>query len=303
MTFNFYLNCVVLSILIPIFNYNASLLVHSLHAQASLLGYEFEIICLDDTSTIKFDDNLKLNTLVNCQYIFLDNNIGRSAIRNKLARLAKYDYLLFIDSDMLVKNANYIANYLNSVEGYDIVYGGISYEDTVQNDSLILRWKYGIKRESLNIENRNVNPYLSAKFCNLLIRKKIFDSIRFDEKIIEYGHEDTLFSIKMQELKLKVLHIENELTHLGLEDSQTYLKKVKIASVNLRRIYEMHHNRLLISEIPLLKTYYLLKRFYLVKPYQLLYKLFSEGVERNLLSKDPNILLLDFYKLNSICSY
>lgn len=293
----------MLSILIPVFNYNVLSLVQSLHAQACKLDHEFEIICLDDASTEKYDDNIQINTLSNCKYIFLEHNIGRSTIRNKLADLAKYDLLLFIDSDMIVVNTNYITNYLQTISNNDLVYGGISYVNNLTDNRFILRWKYGTNRESLSVEKRNAKPYLSAKFCNLLIRKNIFDSIRFDENIKEYGHEDTFFSIRMQEHNLKVLHIENELIHAGLEDSKTYLNKVNIASINLKKIAELHSSNKTLREIPLLKTYYTLKRFNLIQVYRSIYAIFSNGIERNLLSNNPNIRLLDFYKLNSICSY
>lgn len=290
----------MLSILIPVYNYNVLSLVQSLHTQVCNSEHEFEIICLDDASSIKYNDNLKINSLSNCKYIFLENNIGRSAIRNKLAELSKYELLLFIDSDMEVTNTNYITKYLQEIDNNDIVYGGITYAKTLSDERFVLRWKYGTYRESLSVEKRIIKPYLSAKFCNLLIRKKVFESVRFDESIKEYGHEDTLYSIHMQELNLKVKHIENEIIHLGLEDSKTYMNKVKVASINLRNIYELHANNQLLLDIPLLKTYILLKRYRLFKLYQLLYKIVGNGIERNLLSKDPNIMLLDFYKLNSI---
>lgn len=293
----------MLSILIPVYNYNVLSLVQSLHEQVCKLNHEFEIICIDDASSLKYDDNQKINTLSNCKYILLEDNIGRSAIRNKLADLAKYDTLLFIDSDMIVINSNYIANYLLALDNNDLVYGGITYENNLNDNRFVLRWKYGNNRESLSVEKRNAKPYLSAKFCNLLIRKKVFENIRFDENIREYGHEDTLFSIQMQVQKLMVIHIENELKHVGLEDSETYLNKVKIASINLKKIAELHSNDKLLREIPLLKTYYTLEKFNLIQFYRIVYAIFKNGIERNLLSDEPNIRLLDFYKLNSICSY
>jgi hypothetical protein len=267
------------------------------------INYNFEVICLDDSSTETHFNNSKISSLEHCSYIVLDKNIGRSAIRNKLANMAQYEYLLFIDSDMLVIEQNYIENYLKVVDHFDLVYGGISYKSSCIDDKIMLRWKYGIERESLNIEQRNLKPYLSAKFCNLLIRKDVFSIIQFDEKIKAYGHEDTLFSLHMQAHKLKFLHIDNQLLHDGLEDSKLYLDKVDIASKNLRKIAELHNDNILLKDITLLKMYYILKKFKSILLYRVVYSVFKKGIERNLLSSNPNIRLLDFYKLNSICNY
>lgn len=265
------------------------------------IDHDFEILCLDDASTQK-NNNSKIDTLEHSKYVLLENNIGRSAIRNKLADMAKYELLLFIDSDMLVIDDSFIHNYLSAYQSYDVVYGGIKYQSTCLDQKRLLRWKYGIERESISVDKRNSKPYLSAKFCNLLIRKKVFSDIQFEEQIKLYGHEDTLFSLEMQSHKLKLLHIDNPLLHDGLEDSRIYLEKVEIASINLKKIAELHPNNSLLLNLPLLSTYLILKKYNLKSIYKFIYQIFAKGIERNLLSSKPNIRLLDFYKLNSICN-
>lgn len=291
----------MLSILIPVYNQDVYSLVKSLHDQLMSIDHDFEILCLDDASTQK-NNNSKIDTLEHSKYVLLENNIGRSAIRNKLADMAKYELLLFIDSDMLVIDDSFIHNYLSAYQSYDVVYGGIKYQSTCLDQKRLLRWKYGIERESISVDKRNSKPYLSAKFCNLLIRKKVFSDIQFDEQIKLYGHEDTLFSLEMQSHKLKLLHIDNPLLHDGLEDSRIYLEKVEIASINLKKIAELHPNNSLLLNLPLLSTYLILKKYNLKSIYKFIYQIFAKGIERNLLSSKPNIRLLDFYKLNSICN-
>ncbi len=291
----------MLSILIPVYNQDVYSLVKSLHDQLMSIDHDFEILCLDDASTQK-NNNSKIDTLEHSKYVLLENNIGRSAIRNKLADMAKYELLLVIDSDMLVIDDSFIHNYLSAYQSYDVVYGGIKYQSTCLDQKRLLRWKYGIERESISVDKRNSKPYLSAKFCNLLIRKKVFSDIQFDEQIKLYGHEDTLFSLEMQSHKLKLLHIDNPLLHDGLEDSRIYLEKVEIASINLKKIAELHPNNSLLLNLPLLSTYLILKKYNLKSIYKFIYQIFAKGIERNLLSSKPNIRLLDFYKLNSICN-
>lgn len=299
--FKFSLFCIVLSILIPVYNQDVYSLVKSVHDQLMSLNHNFEILCLDDSSTQTYLNNSKIDILDHCKYVLLESNVGRSAIRNMLAKMANYEYLLFIDSDMLVIDDAFIQKYLLVCQNYDVVYGGIKYHNNCLDHNRLLRWKYGTERESLSVEKRNLKPYVSAKFCNLLIRKKVFSDIQFDEQIKLYGHEDTLFSLEMQSHKLKILHIENPLLHDGLEDSSIYLKKVEIASINLKMIDELHPNYALEKSIPLLSTYKLMKKYNFIFIYKIIYQLFKNGIERNLLSVKPNIRLLDFYKLYSIC--
>lgn len=292
----------MLSVLIPVYNHDVYRLVQSLHNLLSSANIQFEIICMDDASTELFSNNSKVKELSYSSYILVEQNIGRSAIRNSLVKHAQYNNLLFIDSDMLVINDTYIKKYLELINEYDIVYGGIDYEHVCHDHTKMLRWKFGKEREVLSVKVRNQKPYLSAKFCNLLVKKSVFDKITFEEQIKTYGHEDTLISVQMSKQNLKILHIDNTLLHDGLEDSKIYLEKVDIASKNLKKIASDYSELLLNEEIPLLKTYQVLQKFKLIKIYVFLYRILKNGIERNLLSKSPTIRLLDLYKLNSICS-
>lgn len=114
-----------LSILIPTYNNVCLELVKSLQAQASLLysssdslssssHFEYEILVADDGSTDErtIEGNRIINTLLHCRYIERKENVGRAAIRNFLAREAKYTWLLFIDSNMNIISHQYLANYL-----------------------------------------------------------------------------------------------------------------------------------------------------------------------------------------------
>ena len=100
----------MLSILIPTYNYNAFSLVNEIQKQAKEAGIEFEIICMDDGSKLFLPENLEINSLENCSFEILKNNVGRSAIRNLLAKKASFDNLLFLDSDTIPVENNFIIN-------------------------------------------------------------------------------------------------------------------------------------------------------------------------------------------------
>ena len=125
-----------LSILIPTYNNVCLELVKSLQAQASLLysssdslslssHFEYEILVADDGSTDErtVEGNRIINTLPRCRYIERKENVGRAAIRNFLAREAKYTWLLLVDSDLHIDHPNFLLNYLKA-EG-DIIVGGL----------------------------------------------------------------------------------------------------------------------------------------------------------------------------------
>ena len=125
-----------LSILIPTYNNVCLELVKSLQAQASLLysssdslslssHFEYEILVADDGSTDErtIEGNRIINTLPHCRYIERKENVGRAAIRNFLAREAKYTWLLLVDSDLHIDHPNFLLNYLKA-EG-DIIVGGL----------------------------------------------------------------------------------------------------------------------------------------------------------------------------------
>ena len=86
----------MLSILIPTFNYDITALVVEVHKQSKSCNIVFEILVFDDASRdLEIKNNASINTLENTSYTILKSNIGRSAIRNKLAKSAQYSWLLF----------------------------------------------------------------------------------------------------------------------------------------------------------------------------------------------------------------
>ena len=80
----------MLSILIPTYNYDITQLVKDLYAQAEGLGVQYEIIVMEDGSDQFLVANQQIGLLNHCRYIALPDNIGRSAIRNRLADEAQF---------------------------------------------------------------------------------------------------------------------------------------------------------------------------------------------------------------------
>lgn len=206
----------MLSILIPTYNYNITHLVNELHRQAMNTYVDFEILVMEDGSTQFVDENKAVADLKYCKYTILTKNIGRSAIRNRLADDARFNHLLFLDCDSEVIMPHFIEKYIAFCKENSVVVGGTAYDTGNKNPKYSLRLKYGRLREAKSaLEREKDGLYSHFSAFNFLISKSTFNQIRFDEDIQGYGHEDTLFGHKIAELKCIMHHIDNPLLHRG----------------------------------------------------------------------------------------
>jgi len=292
----------VISILIPTYNYNTFPLVKEIHKQLIHSKKVFEIICLDDASDQKYkQENLKINALEFSTFSILDKNIGRSKIRNKLVALAKYNYLLFLDADVIPKNSNFIETYLDSISYKNkVIYGGISYRDKKPENAKLLRWTYGKSREEVSISKRKSNPYKHFLSANFLIHKSLFSSHGFNETLTTYGHEDSLFAIDLKKSAIEISPIENTVFHLGIESNSIFLEKIKASVKNAFYLYT--HQFIDKKDIHLVDKYILLKTLRIDGFMAFIFRKIHKKWENNLFSKNPSLLVLDFYKLGYLCT-
>mgnify|MGYP001565191781 FL=1 len=147
----------MLSILIPTYNYDVEALVTELHAQSAACDINFEILCYDDGSTNLelIAKNNSINQLKHATYKVLDSNIGRSAIRNLLAKDANYDLLLFLDADVIPVKNDFISKYTTAfTPSTQLIFGGVNYQDKKPNKEQMLRWAFGRKREVVPLKKK-----------------------------------------------------------------------------------------------------------------------------------------------------
>lgn len=292
----------MLSILIPTYNFNVYNLVLLLQKQCMDNNIEFEIIVLDDGSNSQLNsENEKINDLQYCSFKVLPANIGRSAIRNLLADKAKYDWLLFLDSDTLPIDNTLIHKYLPYIDNEEkVVYGGIKYQPAKPGKEEILRWVYGNDREALPLEKRMPLPHLRLLTLNFLIKKTVFDKVRFNEEIPNLRHEDTLFSYDLKTAGIKVIHIANEVYHLGLESSKTFMRKSEESLVGLK--YLLDHKLIDDDYVEIARTYTKLKKTGLKPVYAAIHNLTKNSFRKNLLGTKPSMFVFDLYRLGYLCS-
>lgn len=288
----------MLSILIPVYNYNIVALAKSLHKQASEQLVDFELLVMEDASTQFLKENKEIEKLENCKYIVLAKNIGRSAIRNKLADEAKYEHLLFMDGDAEVCSPHFIEKYLSFCNEECIVIGGTSYDPKESNKNYSLRLKYGRKREARSAQERNKSNFATFNF---LISKTIFNKVRFDESIRGYGHEDMLLGHQLNQLGYNFIQIENPLIHKGLDDNQTFICKTEEGAKNLFLLYKTGKYPFLATDSKLLSTYTKIEKIKLTPLFSITYDILNSTIKRCLSCKNPSLRLYDFYKLIFIC--
>ncbi|MDX1942324.1 MAG: glycosyltransferase family 2 protein [Saprospiraceae bacterium] len=288
----------MLSVLIPVYNFDIRALVHDLQQKLTEAGIPFEIICFDDGSKENFKQinrNIALSSYYPITYFELEQNLGRARIRNALAAKAQYPYLLFMDCDSKVINSNYIEYYIEYLRHDTLLYGGRSYAPTPpQQPELYFHWIYGTHREVKSASERAKQPYHSFMTNNFLIPKSIFDSIKFDERLTKYGHEDTLFGLELQKHNIKILHLDNPLEHIGLEEVNIFLEKTQQGIQNLAELVKEHPD----LDTTLIKTWKYLQKWYLTGFVYFILQLILPFIQWNLKSGNPSLKLFDLYKLS-----
>jgi glycosyltransferase involved in cell wall biosynthesis len=294
----------MLSICIPVYNFNITTLVNELYIQSVNLYVPIEIIIIDDASDEIFkQQNSILKSNKNLTYIELEKNLGRSKIRNHFLSYARYEYLLFMDCDSMITNRDYLQNYINACTGDAIICGGRKYETNRPDDDHYLRWLYGIKRESAPASVRSQKPNQSFMTNNFLISKSLLSSISFDETLYGYGHEDTVYGYQLKIHYIPIKHIENPLIHIGLEDKDEYIAKTVEGLSNLFRLYlRFKKNPAFVNDVKLLRFYRFLRRLQIIRILSWLFFIFKKSMLMNIRSSRPSLIIFDLYKLGYFCN-
>jgi hypothetical protein len=291
----------MLSILIPTYNYNALPLATILEQQALKAGIVFELICMDDGSFSEHNKaNQQINTLTNAKFIEHIKNVGSKANRRRLAKIAQYKWLLFIDADSKPKSSHFLSIYINEMrQPFDAVFGGFAYETALQDAKKTLRYTFGKRREEVDAQVRNKKPYKVIISANFLIKKSTFLNIINREAKNIYGL-DYLFSSQLKTHHIKIKHINNEVYHLGLDSNAQFLKKARHAVEALHYIYES--GSIKEHDISLLRTYKVFKFSGLWRIFAWLFNKFEMKIRANLTGPHPNLVLFDLYRLGYLCT-
>jgi glycosyltransferase involved in cell wall biosynthesis len=266
-----------------------------------------EIIIGDDGSTAENRVKYKSLESEGVRVIVSEKNIGRAAIRNRLALEAKGDYLLFIDSDAMIPATAeaYLQKWIGAMKSERVISGGILYHESPPGDpDKILRWRYGIRKEQRKASERNKRAYASITTYNFLIDRDIFSKLRYNEELRQYGHEDTLLSYQLKKAGIGILHIDNGLIHEGLETNHEFLEKTKLGLENLSRLYDrVTDKKTFSSSVGMLRIYNLIRFFRIRLILVAVFIRFRERMELRIDSSDPPLWLFSFYKVCMFCAF
>lgn len=288
----------LLSICIPVYNFDVRDLVSDLKKEIGVNGIDAEIILIDDASDESYK---KINQILQNEvenFIFLEKNIGRSRIRNLFQKYAAGEYLLFLDCDGKITEKSFLKKYtefLQKDQDAKVIYGGRSVLGYAPGTEYYLRWKFAVERENLPVELRLNKPYLSFQTNNFIIKRDVFEKIHFNPDFQKYGYEDLLFAMDLKSEKIKIDHIDNPILNNDLETNPIYLEKVAESVESLTKMLKDESLKSKLSEVKLVRLYNRL-------PFKPFIELFLGdktlyALKAKLLRGNVNLRYLDLYKL------
>ncbi|MDR2887438.1 MAG: glycosyltransferase, partial [Bacteroidales bacterium] len=139
-----------ISILIPVCNYDIVALVYSMKSATGRVPELHEILVGNDASLPRFADRYRSLEGDGVRIISSEKNIGRAAMRNRLAMEATGDSLLFLDADLMLEGTAeaFLKKYITKAGTASVICGGIKYTETPPGDpDRMLRWTYGRWRD------------------------------------------------------------------------------------------------------------------------------------------------------------
>jgi len=289
----------MLNICIPIYNFDVRPLVAALDKEVASLKKDIELILIDDASDKKYIEINKEECNKHL-YIQLEKNIGRASIRNLFLKYATHEYLLFLDCDSLIIDNNFIAKYLQCIStgNKSVICGGRVYSKTKPLKNKMLRWKYGIHKESQIASIRKLTPNHSFMTNNFVVNKAVLKKIQFDERLKKYGHEDTLFGFELLKEGIFVEHIENPVDNGDIENNIDFLTKTENGIHSLVSILEyVDYNPELIKMIKLARVMDHVNKWHLLWLVSLLFTIFKPILKYTLINGPINLIAFDLYKL------
>ena len=251
----------MITVCIPVYNSDVNALVEALYEQSKNIKEKIELIVIDDGSIPAFK---KLNAVFSTKITYIENqqNKGRASIRNQFLEFASQSFLLFIDGDSEVISPTFLSDYIQYINANEtfVLCGASVYRKNKPDRNHLLRWKYSVIRESKSIEERLKNPNLGFKTNNFLIRKTVFEKVKFNESLKGYGHEDTLFGFELTQNTIPIAHIDNPVLNKNLDDNTTFLNKTNKGLKSLLQVLEIvNHNEQFTQNIKLLVAYQRIK--------------------------------------------
>ncbi len=234
-----------ISVVIPTYN-NAHVLRTTL-ARLSRQDYPpeaYEVVVVDDGSTDETAEVVRAqSSRLQVRYIW-QPNAGRSAARNRGAREARHEVLLFMDSDIWAE-PNVLGCHARHHAGGERV--GVQGPTLVHPESRVNTYMQ-TKRllPDLTIRRRaNMSPY-HVITQNFSVRREDFWAIGgFDERFRGYGLEDIELGYRLHQAGVRLLwEPQAKVWHYHVEDLPTALRKQVENGTNAVYFWRKHGRRI-----------------------------------------------------------
>lgn len=287
-----------ISVLIPTYNDRILSQVSSLQQQLEALSLTedlcYEVVVADDCSTnatIRRENEL-VQKKAHCRLVRGEHNIGRAAIRNRLAQEAQYRWLLYIDANLFIPDG-FVSGYVHHIGEAEVVCGGSMVDGLSQPQGL----RYQYELESLHrfsAAARSKNPFRNFRTNNFMIARDLMIAHPLRSDIKTYGYEDVLFGKTLKQAGASILHIDNPVGYHSLESNQQYINKVE---ESLRTLHSYRDE--LQGYSPLLDGVEILRRKHLLSLARRLYAPLAPMVRRNLIGGSPSLFLFKVFKVGT----
>jgi len=220
---------VLISVIISTYN-RKEILKRSLEAifQQNFPSFSYEVIVVVDGSTDGTEQLLKgLHPLCLFRYI-LQENLGLAAARNRGAREAKGEILLFLDDDIIACPQLLTEHYNHHGEGRDLVLGNIPlYPALGWSDYMTEGTRKWAEEQFQRLARGDQEiTYKDIYFANASIRRDLFFQLGgFDEQFRSYGLEDREFAYRLIKAGVRPLYNHQAIGYQFYEkDFKTYCR-------------------------------------------------------------------------------
>ncbi|QUD86275.1 glycosyltransferase family 2 protein [Phenylobacterium montanum] len=246
-----------LSVLTPFLRDDPTRLMKAIEAQAAVLPGRVEIVALDDGTgdevlAREVADQVKALGIP-AAFVRLSANEGRAAARNRLAQFARGRHLLFLDADTIPDRADFLLAYAEMIEAGDppLVIGGFSLIQASQEPRYDLHRAMAIMLDCMPAPVRQVTPWRFVYGANILVRRDVMADTPFNPDYRAWGWEDQEWGMRVAE-RWPIVHIDNTVSHMGLDPVSTLLDKYAASGANFQKILADHPD--LVKDYPAYKA-------------------------------------------------
>ena len=233
-----------LTVCVPCYRYDASSLIADLSAAG---GAERAGVLIYDDGSGDPQLTARLKTWLEAypgpaQLVTASGNLGRAHARNRLYELTESDWILFLDADMKPDDGKFIERYLTAIrdcEGPALIAGGFSLQHAEVKALTRLHAAQSLASECLAAAERRKEPGRYVFTSNILVHRRVLEDVPFDDGFRGWGWEDVDWGLNVVKT-YPVRHIDNTATHLGLDDTDTLLRKFGSSGHNFARLAERH---------------------------------------------------------------